>query len=352
MKIKFKKYFSILILFIPIPLLSLSPPNISICNQVKNPPKGVIYKNPKVGALIAKRLNKRFNNIVSECGNNFSTPAYECSGIILRAINPNETNFWEKGQAFSYFRADLNTFKLFKDRPTAYVINGSGSYKNPYGKQVYAKCVYPLDGYTISRNSNSYLPGCTRSNLFPDIPGECDKRGITTLEQWKEDFNKIPRNKIPERYAHQCSFDAHRSSGAKEFALNLEARKSLNINLESYDYIQNEIIIKPWNELDYKPQHIPVEAIIYTDFNTESHYPGVHALRYAQAMQCAYVKATMDNLGNEKRVKYPVPIIYLDLEELRIGKGKEIFKYKERDQMVTKRFEKSHAPNFYFLKNI
>ncbi|PHM36875.1 hypothetical protein [Xenorhabdus innexi] len=348
MKLKFKKYLSILISFISIPLFALNPPDISACAKVGKPIAGVIYKNPKVGKLIADRLNKRFYTIVSECGTHFSTPAYECSGVIIRSNSPDKTKFWEGGESFSYLRSDLNTYTLFKNRPTAYVINGRGSYKNPYGKQAFFTCAYPTDGYTVSRQSR-YPYGCTESNLFPKIPGKCSTRKITNLEQWKADFNKISVENGEKRYAHQCSFNASRSSGTKEFELNLQARKSLNLNQEIYDFIHNEIIIKPWSEAGYKPQHIPVEAIIYTDFSTN---PGVHPLRYAQAMQCSYIKATIDNRGTEKRVKYPIPIIYLDLESLRLGGRKNIFMYRERDQVKTKMFESLHPPALYFLKMI
>ncbi|MBD2795412.1 hypothetical protein ID856_02505 [Xenorhabdus sp. 18] len=352
MKLKFKKYLSTFILCVPIPLWGLNPPDtIRICNSVNFPPT-TTYKEPKNGSIIAKRLNKRFNTIVSEC--EYNNPAYVCSGIILRAIPPDRTEFWKEGESYSYFRADLETYKLHRYKPTAYVINGLSRYRNPFGRQAYVKCAYPIDGVTRTRPSRDvYQRGCTKSTDFPDIPGECSKRGITTLEQWKKDFNKVTTQQGVKRYSHQCSFDAGRVTGTKEFALSLEARRSLNLYNEDNSVIQNEIVIKSWSDTDYKPQDIPVEAILYTNYNIKANYPiDTHPLRYAQAMQCAYVKATIDNADPGKRIKYPIPIIYLDLERLIAKDYGNVFKYKERDQVVRFYPKSKLTPILYFLKVI
>ncbi|MDR0218269.1 MAG: hypothetical protein LBI71_05190 [Enterobacteriaceae bacterium] len=350
MKYIFKKYSTIFILFIPLPLFGIDPPNLKLCYNIKFP-NTTTYKEPKDGSIIAKRLNKRFNNLVSECEGKYKHPAYECSGIILRAISPDKYEFWKGGEAYSYFRSDLNTYKFHLDRPIAYVINGSSRYVNPYGKQAYVKCAYPIDGYTKTRPSNNeYKRGCTKSTLFPNIPGECAKRGINTLKEWQIDFNKVPVSEGAKRYAHQCSFDANRVSGTEEFALSLEARRSLNLTYEYREAIQNEIVIKSWDDTDYKPQDIPVEAIIYSDYQEDHQHSAIHALPYARAMQCAYVKATIDNAGPGKRIKYPIPIIYFDLYSLLNFNDKNPFRYRRKDQVIVAKPKSKLVPEMYLLK--
>ncbi|MDX7987992.1 hypothetical protein FE392_11715 [Xenorhabdus sp. 12] len=352
MKIKFKKYLSVFIILIPTALFAYKKPDLELCRNISFTNK-LTYKEPKSGEVIAKRLNKRFNNLVNECKtqSNHSSPAYECSGILLQAVVLDQPEFWKGNEeAFSYFRADLNTYKFFHDRFISYAINGRVTSRNPYGKQAYAKCAYPLDGVSRERPSKyEYEKGCTRSKLFPNIPGRCSARGITTLEEWKKDFNKIPTGDHPRRYAHQCSFDSDRMTGAKDFALNLEARRSINLSHEERAYIQNEVVIRSWKSLNYKPQDIPIEAIIYTDYYKDTTLPGT-PLNYAQAMQCAYTRAIINNASPGKRIKYPIPIIFLDLHQLVIGGRNNLFQYKERDQRVRVPLRGKIVTTLYFMK--
>ncbi|MDD1017360.1 hypothetical protein M5G17_27295, partial [Pseudomonas sp. TNT2022 ID1025] len=144
-----------------------------------------------VGTDTATMLTEYFNRTVEHCDTP-STPAFSCSGILLRSTLPPTTaqatwaswysspNAKKKGgMAFSYLRADTQVTRLAGRGLNGYTLYPTQDI--PSGKKQYeVLCAYPSDGDTGTRTQQ----GCGDNSKTRDEEQLCETTGIDNAAQW------------------------------------------------------------------------------------------------------------------------------------------------------------------------
>lgn len=219
------------------------------------------------GETVANYMTSNYKKTVSNC-NSTSKPAFMCSGIMLRAVNPDtDYNSWDPspasvtsgGVSFSYLRADakfnklaygyLNGFVLF---PHDYVPQGEN-------RDIEVLCSFPLDAGTDMRADK----GCGANKNYPTSSGVCQKQGIFNADGWVNHFNQITGDEAKKR-AHQCGFDVsinnQFNSSVGFYQSILAIGKIPNLSIKT----QNEIRLGTWNtKASGYPKTLPIEAFFY-----------------------------------------------------------------------------------------
>jgi len=216
------------------------------------------------GDDIAKRLYKRYNNLKEKCyKRKHEKPAFECSGIMIRGVDPTLKLAWnmkdlnKHKEAFSlaYLRRDQKFSRFPKDYTNGFIIYPHMF--TPRKKWMYRVfCSFPLDAYTDFRHGH----GCGMAHQFNNKKSDhCRKQDIRTFEKWKVHFKGIVES--PTR--GQCGFDLTRKSAAKYFALSLKAKRYIQDRSKyaKYAFRNNELRMHNWDET--KAKRIPIEAFFF-----------------------------------------------------------------------------------------
>ncbi|MGF6221844.1 halovibrin HvnA [Pseudomonas frederiksbergensis] len=216
------------------------------------------------GPEIAADLTARYNDVRINCGSP-STPAFLCSGIILRSTvhgpgyffwNPSPHSQQSGGVSFSYLRKDAKFQKLVFGQNNGFVFYPV--FNTPPGKEhIEILCSYPIDGWTQLRET----PGCGAHPYYPTQSKRCQTMGISTAEQWMAHWNAAPSSAY--RPAYQCSFDVRDSMNqlaADSFYQSLRTRNLLGA---TWFPQQNELILRTWAQTD-NPNGLPIQALFYT----------------------------------------------------------------------------------------
>jgi len=217
------------------------------------------------GDDIAKRLVKRYKSGKEKCYDKRKNerPAYECSGIMIRGVNPKlklawnmkEMNKHKKAFSLAYLRHDQVFSRFPGDYKSGFIIYphmNTPRKKNKY--KMY--CSFPLDGWTDYRDGH----GCGISQQFKDpSTNHCRRQNIKSFDKWKSHFKKI----VEKHTRRQCGFDLTRKSAAKYFAISIAAKKYIQsrARYSKYAVRNNELRMHSWNEK--KPKNIPIEAFFY-----------------------------------------------------------------------------------------
>lgn len=219
---------------------------------------------PSEGDKMASYMTSNYNKIASDCGSP-GKPAFMCSGVMIRATNPDtDYNSWDPspasvqsgGVSFSYLRRDAKFDKL------AYgYLNGIAFAPHDYvapgtDKNFEVLCSFPLDAGTEFRSDK----GCGASSYYPTESVACQSQNITDEHGWIKHFSSVS-NPTNQR-AHQCGFMVSKStpSGAEAFYNSIKARALVQGAINT----QNEIRIATWdvNSSGY-PKTLPIEAFFY-----------------------------------------------------------------------------------------
>ncbi|MGE7136265.1 hypothetical protein ACQKIE_01375 [Luteibacter sp. NPDC031894] len=211
------------------------------------------------GAEVARHLNKRYAESVSNCSGGPRMPAFLCSGIILRAAkyspnyhawvpNPNDPN--GDGVSFSFLRHDAKFKALaygYQQGFIAYPV----AYTPPSLIHLQVLCGFPLDAATDIRSDS----GCGPSDRYPNQSGPCQAQAIFTAPQWITHY----RTAVEEPHRFQCGFTLAAGT-ANSAAIFMEMLESMHeLGEESFN-VQNELIIRSWAAT---PNHVPIEAFFY-----------------------------------------------------------------------------------------
>ncbi|KNH29836.1 halovibrin HvnA [Pseudomonas syringae] len=209
------------------------------------------------GATVATNLTNRYNDVRRDCGKP-SMPAFLCRGIILRSTVPsNDYSSWNPsphsvksgGVSFTFLGKDAKFKNLVFGQKNGFIFYPVLS--KPEGTiQIEILCAYPRDGATMLRDK----PGCGAHPDAPDRSRRCQTIGISTAEQWIDNWNKDIWN--------MCSFDVRDSMNnlsADSFYQSIRVHNLKNMFAGSHDY--TELILATWRQ--NIPQELPIEAFYY-----------------------------------------------------------------------------------------
>jgi hypothetical protein len=247
--------------------------------------------NAMSGQTLVADLNAKYQSNVAQCLN--GTPAYYCSGVLLRAVDYNALfKFWDYGSqakklgsvAFTYIRSDVGSVTLNGNRKSGFILKDQTS-ALAEDKAVNVRCIFPFPTESLNERADhgcGFAPKVAQAD--PDL-ANCAKLwgSPTTAAAWLKNFKEhdsLPKN--------QCSL----STGvATQFKASLEAHKLVDAGWTAKP---TEVLVQTWDES--KPEKLPVEAVFY-DVSTPV------KLADAQKFQREYYLAT----------SLYVPIVRLDL---------------------------------------
>lgn len=269
----------------------------------------VAPSNPAIeGATVAAELTSAYFDTREDCGK-LSTPAFLCSGVLMRATDQSEDHHaWNprpgsKGVSFSYIRKDANFDRLVFGATNGFIFYPY--FSAPAGK-VHPEilCSFPIEGYTWIRN------GCGPTSYHPVDSDICQNQGITTAAQWKVHIDKAPLDGSQSSiHTYVCGFDVRNAlneKGGPAFYQSLLAMHEIPKQVISR---YNELLLQPWPQ-DI-PGSLPIQAFFYLEDGLEK----------AQHDQEDFYNATGGNI---------VPIIKLTLPAVVTGDAK--FEYFPADQ--------------------
>ena len=187
-----------------------------------------------------------YNTTRNNCGD-ATKPAFQCSGIMLRAVetnpaflpwDPAPTAIANGGISFSWLRTDNNFSNLVYTYQNGYIFYPSQDIPATKTRSIPILCAFPMDADSFSRNTN----GCGASDEFPQQSGPCNQVGINTANQWISLFYTPDAN----RYRIQCGWDVRQGEPdtAFRFIENIRAR---NLMRDDFWPIQNEMRVKTWD---------------------------------------------------------------------------------------------------------
>lgn len=232
----------------------------------------------ETGEEIAARLNGRFKDTAAAC--NGSTPAYYCSGIIVRATRASaDYKFWTHSPAaielgsltFSYLRADIGTEYLLNDSGFIFADQATAISQ---GRAQQMRCIFPFMADTQSGRPNN---GCGLFELVePDADraadlSSCAGVGVENAADWVKNFTEHGSTQHS-----QCSLS---TAVAAQFKASLEAHGLV----ASWTEQPNEVLVATWDET--KPEALPIEAFFFDVSNP-------NALSSAQQFQKDFGDAT------------------------------------------------------------
>ncbi|CAH0762351.1 unnamed protein product [Bemisia tabaci] len=211
----------------------------------------------------ADELNERFNNAVGGCeGPRGESPAYECSGILIRGVSSDRNPYaWTLSKysretmsvCMGYLRRDAQ----WAGFPYGYV---SGFIMYPQSKTPWTKtktgviCAFPLDAHSDER-TGKYACGESQQDTIGES-GHCHAQGIFSFRDWLAHYHRVSFN-----FSHtQCGFDMTAPQAPGLFRTFLKA--SNFVQNEPFDLKNNEILVYAWNENDVA--RIPIEAFFFT----------------------------------------------------------------------------------------
>lgn len=218
----------------------------------------------------ARAQQARYDATPENCGRS-SSPAFLCSGVLLRATEPAPQegmyNSWDvsptsektKGTSFSYLRKDANFRRLVQDQNNGYILYPINEL--PSDKQKYSVlCSFPVDGGTNSRIDNGC--GTARVATAPGKGAACHRQRITTAEQWVDQYQKETKgdNRNACGFAVRDELDEY---AARNFNQSLRAMRQGNLFSK-----QNELRLENWKR-DGEDATLPIESFFYTAGDSE-----------------------------------------------------------------------------------
>ena len=252
-----------------------------------------------IGQQVAVNLNARFKSTVEKCSND--TPAYYCSGVMLRSTETGNYDPWDPspsavkldGVSFSYIRSDAYVNSFYHNHGFVFLPQEQAIAK---GQAPDYLCIYAYDAGTIVGARSDKGCGLKVRSLNAADLSSCSAKGVRTPAQWYAYTQEIPNRD------YQCSLS---TKDAVQFATSLKVRASKPNNMDS---IWNEVMVKTW------PQgagvNLPIEAFFYTD----------NGLSGAKTAQTKF----------KQKTNLVIPIVRVDFSKSASGP----FSYEATDQAV------------------
>ncbi|MFJ3483625.1 hypothetical protein ACIPL1_09610 [Pseudomonas sp. NPDC090202] len=217
-----------------------------------------------LGDITAASLTARYADTSANCGSN-STPAFLCTGVMLRGTSNNPTyHVWDNspasiakgGVSFSYLRTDAPIFRLAYTYNNGYFFNAYFHVSEKLLPEVL--CFFPTDGDSYDRADK----GC---GAKIDRPGSdsCHLSGITTAQQWWEHYTAHTEN----RDEWQCSFSVEDDRNSLAGPAFFEGIKAMALVGREPADKPNEMILAAWK--DGLGKVLPLEAFFYLSGSSE-----------------------------------------------------------------------------------
>ncbi|MCU0121831.1 hypothetical protein N8H74_26540 [Pseudomonas sp. B2M1-30] len=248
------------------------------------------------GPEIAYLLNQRYQNTSNQCAG--ATPAYFCSGVLLRG-SQGTGPFWKHdaqavqlgAEGFNFLRADLDNPALTEQYGAVFSDQFTAIGEN---KVLDALCVYPV-AFPVQATRPGFGCGWNAAARTQDV-SSCKALDATQVESWLSHFAQQSHQP-----ARQCSLSTRDPA---QFLVSLIAHQRIQADQPTLVQIRN------WD--DQAPNQIPLQGLFYDLTQAGS-------LLGAQKDQRDYFEATGDWL----------PIIRMDLRQ----KPNSVFGFNQQDQL-------------------
>lgn len=212
----------------------------------------------------ARAQQARYDATPENCGKS-SSPAFLCSGVILRATEPAPRegiyNSWDvsptskrtKGTSFSYLRKDANFRRLVQDQNNGYILYPINEL--PASKQKYSVlCAFPVDGGTNSRGENGCGTAAVATAKGKGAP--CHRQKITTAEQWVNQYQNVSKGDNRNACGFSVRDDLDRYA-SENFNQSLRAMRQGGLFGK-----QNELRLENWKR-DGADETLPIESFFH-----------------------------------------------------------------------------------------
>lgn len=234
---------------------------LSAC-ATREPPSTPTASAPSItdGATTAAELTARYQDNRENC-RSASTPAFLCSGVILRvtAYSP-DYDSWDpspnairlKGVSFSYLRKDSKFQRMPWGGQNGFILYPIfGAPVDKMDPDVL--CSYPIDGWSDHRTER-----CGPDSQYP-TSRPCELQNITTAAQWLTLYQQqaAANSKL-------CAFnvrDDRNHLAGPAFYASLIA-KSQGAPTDKRFTEHNELVIAPWQP--GQARVLPIQAFFYT----------------------------------------------------------------------------------------
>jgi len=276
-------------------LSACTQPSPPAAPQISSPPPAQAVTKAEVqDAALVARLNTRFKNEVGACDG--GTPAYYCSGIMLRTVTYSTSyKFWTHSAAattlgsvsFSWVRSDISTGSL---QGSTGFIYSDYSTAAAAGKAPQIRCIYPFTAGIQGRPANGC--GFATTSTAPASPSQAAPNADQSSCQstnppaitgplWLANFAAHGHDS-----RNQCSLSANTT----QFRASLEGHQG-GAAMAAW---ANEMVVATWDPS--RPDRLPIEAFFY-DASQPAAQP------YAVNLQKDYQAATGQL----------IPVVKLDL---------------------------------------
>lgn len=226
----------------------------------------LFFSTQSVASNILNELNSRYLNTTSQCDN--ETPAYYCSGVMLRATENNDSRWdssTENRASFTYLREDIDIKYTF--RGNGYIVLPQES-AIEQGSPLDYHCAFPHEGMTNSRaqytEGNDLGEGCSTflSGVYYKSCLDANVSDIPSL------INYIDQNNVMDNYIfNQCAYN---TKNAESFLLSIQAHNLVpsyypDNNEVPFPDGYNEILTDGW----ISGSTLPIEAFYYSYYEED-----------------------------------------------------------------------------------
>lgn len=286
---------------------------VSLCLVVLTSAAWTTHAGPPTSAspgTPASDLQRWYDRAVDDCGDP-RNPAYQCSGILLRATDTTPSSVpWEpsdrqlaKGSvSFSWVRGDVGFARPFS-RGNGFILYPNQDVPTGKASDMHIRCSFPLNASTNSRDT---LQGCGPLPGHALTTDTCQNLGITTAAQWLQRYADGAESQTCGWYlegvdslraapAFKAAADAHQGLDAKRWATN------------------NEVLVAVWPK------------------GSGGTLP-LHSFFHIAGDRRELVKAQRDQIRYHQQYGRFIPVVSLGFPE---SKGERMsFGYDQRDQAV------------------
>lgn len=255
-------------------------------------------------------LERWYGDTVDDCGG-VGMPAYQCSGILLRATRtaagfqpwePSDQQTAKGSIAFSWLRQD-DGFGRPYGRQNGFILYPN--HEVPHGQlgTLQILCSFPI---TASTNSRPTLQGCGPMAAHVYTTDTCQRLGVTTAAQWLDRYAGAKEYQV-------CGWDLRHvraEESARWFKLAAEAHQGLP---DARWSINNEVLVSAWPK------------------GSGGRLP-LHSFFRVQGAREALVKAQHDQIQYFQRHGRVIPIVQLAFPASK--QERMSFSYDVHDQAV------------------
>ncbi|WP_182656367.1 hypothetical protein [Stenotrophomonas lacuserhaii] len=267
-------------------------------------------KLPARHSRVVEDLERWYGNVVDDCGGG-EMPAYQCSGILLRATRsavdllpwePTDRQIAKGSVAFSWLRQDDGFGRPF-GRQNGFILYPSQEAPGNRTADMQILCSFPINASTDRRPT---LQGCGPIESETLTTDTCQRLGISTARQWLGAYPEAGNYRV-------CGWDLRHPGAeapARWFKLAAEAHQALPDKLWA---INNEVLVATWPE------------------GSGGQLP-LHSFFHVQGGREALIKAQYDQIRYYQHHGLLIPIVRLGFPASK--QERMSFSYDLRDQAV------------------